>query len=221
MKDPLIGFDWSSLHQRYDDQCKGFDPRSKFLAVFEVNRPESERTLYCQLLELFSKERRNTITDPLGAYEAFLYWMLFSQFSASYNLNKWFPQDAPVRKALRESLIQLFQELPTSLDRNTSTILKQVKWLDKFQLPGMKYSDALPVRTTFLHFVYPAVVPIFSQMVLRAVGVSDMNASHKTNVLKEYLSFVWKLEEQYAQQVFRFQREGPIRVIDMALWVSR
>jgi hypothetical protein len=221
MKDPLIGFDWSSLHQRYDDQCKGFDPTSKFLAVFEVNRPESERTLYCQLLELFSKERRNTITDPLGAYEAFLYWMLFSQFSASYNLNKWFPQDAPVRKALRESLIQLFQELPTSLDRNTSTILKQVKWLDKFQLPGMASSSALPARTTFLHFLYPTIVPIFTQMVLRAVGVSDINASHRTRVLEAYLPFAWKLAEKYVQQVSIFRCEGPIRVIDMALWVCR
>jgi hypothetical protein len=85
----------------------------------------------------------------------------------------------------------------------------------------MKYYDALPVRTTFLHFLYPTVVPIFDQMVLKAVGAWDTNANHKTSVLKEYLPFAWKLAEKYEQQFSIFPKEGPIRLIDMALWVNR
>lgn len=221
MIDPLNGFDWTSLYRRYDSKCRGFNPSSEFLATLGPVRPESDRGLYYQLLNLFSEARRNSIIDPVGLYEALLYWKLYSQGTTKSNLNKWLRQDKHEREVVQESLIRLFQELPKSLERSPSTIVEWVKRLDRFQLPGMKYSDALPVRTTLLHFLYPASVPIFDQMVLRAVGAWSENANHKAEVLKEYLPFAWGLAEKYTKQVSSFTRESPIRVIDMALWVIR
>lgn len=100
-------------------------------------------------------------------------------------------------------------------------MLDMVKWLGRFNLPGMASPSTLPVRTTFLHFIYPSVVPIFDQMVLKAVGSWVKDANHKANVLEEYLPFAWELADRYAQQISCFSKDGPIRVIDMALWVGR
>lgn len=132
MRDPLNSFVWSKLYDRYDELCLGFDGTSKFLTVFEDNRPKKDRELYYQLLNLFSEERRKSITDPVGAYEALLYWKLYSQGTTSTNLNRWLREDASIRKAAKESLLRLFQELPTSLEKNPFMILEQVKWLDEF-----------------------------------------------------------------------------------------
>ena len=221
MRDPLKGFDWSSLYQRYDSRCLGFERRSVYLAAPEFESPDSDRTLYYQLLNLLSEEQRESIADPIGVYEALLYWKLYSQSTSTHNLNLWLRQDASKRISARESLHKLFQELPTSLERNPTAIVEQVKWLGKFKLPGMASPGTLPVRTTFLHFLYPSVVPIFDQMVLKAVDAWKENANHKTAVLKEYLPFAWELTEKYAQHISNFKKEGPIRVVDMALWVSR
>ena len=221
MRDPLNSFDWSSLYRSYDNRCVGFDRTSVYLSAPEVDRPESDRTLYYQLIKLFSEERRNSIVDPMGIYEALLYWKLYSQSTAQYNLNKWLRQDLAKRNSAQERLLRLFQKLPTTLERNPSTIVELVKWLGEFQLPGIASPSTLPVRTTLLHFLYPSVVPIFDQMVLKAVGAWDKNANHKASVLKDYLPFAWELAEQHAQPISSFTKEGPLRVIDMALWVSR
>jgi len=221
MKDPLNGFDWPSLYQSYDSRCLSFHRTSVYLSAPEVNRPESDRALYYQLVNLFSKERRNSIAEPMGIYEALLYWKLYSQSTASHNLDKWLRQVATKRKSAQERLIRLFKELPTSLEKNPSAIVERVKWLGEFQLPGIASPSTLPVRTTFLHFLYPSVMPIFDQMVLKAVGAWDKDANHKTSVLKEYLPFAWELADKHAQQISSFTKEGPMRVIDMALWVSR
>src|SRR5512137_2994072 len=102
MRDPLNDFDWSSLYRSYDNRCSSFDRTSVYVSAPEVGRPESDRTLYYQLLNLFSEERRNSIADPMGIYEALLYWKLYSQSTASYNLDKWLRQDAAKRKSAQE-----------------------------------------------------------------------------------------------------------------------
>ena len=86
MRDPLNGFDWSSLYRSYDNRCLGFDRTSVYLAALDHDRPESDRTLYYQLANAFFEERRNVIVDPMGAYEAMLYWKLYSQSTSAYNL---------------------------------------------------------------------------------------------------------------------------------------
>ena len=78
----------------------------------------------------------------------------------------------------------------------------------------------LPVNTTFLHFVYPDIVPIFDKMVLSAVGISDKNANQRIDVLEQYIPFAWELAEKYSPQLRSF-KETPLRLIDMALWAVR
>jgi hypothetical protein len=96
-----------------------------------------------------------------------------------------------------------------------------VKRLGEYKVVGMKTASALPVRTTFLHYLFPAVVPIFDTMVLKAVGVDEPNANQRADVLREYLPFAWELTDQHAAHVPGHSRETSVRLIDMALWVVR
>jgi hypothetical protein len=96
MEDPLINFDWLNFYQAYDDKCRGFNIRAPQLQIFgskELNRPNSDRELYYKLLDLFSVEQRNSQAEPIRMYEALLYWKLYSQNAAIFNLkNKWLPK---------------------------------------------------------------------------------------------------------------------------------
>jgi hypothetical protein len=80
------------------------------------------------------------------------------------------------RQDLQEKLIRILHEIPLSLDRNSSDVLDIAKWLGRFNLPGMASSGALPVRTTFLHFLYPSIVPIFEVLFEQSVDeLSEVN----------------------------------------------
>ncbi len=223
MKDPLTSFDWSSLHHRYDDKCRGFDRASTYLDAFKTDRPESDRSLYYKLINAFSEERRSitTTTNPIEIYEALLYWKLYSQPAAISNTVLKLREDSALRKETERSLPLLFQALPAKLEKNAASVLNIIKELDDFKIHGMKSSTALPVRTTLLHFLYPSVVPIFDKMVLQAVGVWDKHANQSPTFLREYLSFAWVLADRYTQNLSGFERETSIRIIDMALWVGR
>jgi len=72
-----------------------------------------------------------------------------------------------------------------------------------------------------LHLVYPEVVPIFDEQVLRAVGVDEKDANHSYEFFREYLPHAWSLAEKYRHRFAVFQKETPVRVIDIALWVCR
>lgn len=225
MEDPLNNFDWTRLYERYDARCIGFNKGSLHLNNFDLeklDRPTSDRELYYKLLTQFSAGQRNLHAKPIAVYEELLYWKLYSQRAAIFNLEfRWLPKGSGLRNDAQERFIQLLHKLPASLEKSPSVIIDLVRWLGKFQLPGMASSSAIPVRTTFLHIVYPSIVPIFDQMVLRAVGRWEKGANHKYNVLEEYLPFAWDLAEKYKQQASLFTKESPIRVIDMALWVNR
>jgi hypothetical protein len=221
MKDPLNNFAWPLLHDMYDDKCRGFDKNSIHLAAFETDRPASDRALYYELLNVFSEKQRTLTTKPIEIYEALLYWKLYSQPAAISNTVLRLREDAALRKDTQERLLLLFQKFPAKLEKSTSAVLDIVKQLGSFQILGIKTSTALPVRTTLLHFMYPSVVPIFDKMVLQAIGVWDKHANQSTKVLMEYLPFAWELADRYAQNCSSFEKESPIRVIDMALWVGR
>jgi hypothetical protein len=85
----------------------------------------------------------------------------------------------------------------------------------------MRSSDSLPVRTTFLHFVYPDVVPIFDKQVLKAVGIYNRNANRSRKRLLQYVPHAWKMLDLHSSQFNTFKRETAVRLIDMALWVTR
>lgn len=221
MRDPLTTFDWQSLHSKYDAKCRGFDNKSVYLSVFESDRPASDRALYYELLNVFSEEQRCSSIDPIGIYEALLYWKLYSQPAAIHNTVLKLRADAVLQKDIQERLFLMFRELPAKLERNTKAVLDIVKQLGDFQILGIKTSTALPVRTTLLHFMYPSVVPIFDKMVLQAVGIWDKHANQRNKVLMEYLPFAWELADRYEENFLGFEKESSIRVIDMALWVGR
>ena len=135
------------------------------------------------------------------------------------NLRNWFdPKGCP---ATAHRLGCLVSELPIDLKRDEAQVTALVKHLGKYKLPGIKTETSLPVRTTLLHFLFPAVVPIFDKMVLQAVGISDKFANQKIGFLKAYLPFAWALADRYAAHFVNFSTETPIRLVDMALWVSR
>jgi hypothetical protein len=232
MEDPLINFDWLNLYQAYDDKCRGFNIRAPQLQIFgskELNRPNSDRELYYKLLDLFSVEQRNSQAEPIRMYEALLYWKLYSQNAAIFNLkNKWLPMGSEEREDAQERIVELLKTLPPKLEKSPSQIIELIRSFNKFKLPGMASADAIPVRTTFLHFIYPNAVPIFDQMVLRAIGLWEQGANHRYPVLEKYLPIAWDLADKYATEISSFKNESPvpviespIRIIDMALWVNR
>ena len=152
-------------------------------------------------------------------YEALLYWKLYSQPAAVSNIGGWLGNDQS-RIRNHKELQRLLTELPPTISREVSTVTSLVSSLSKYALDGMKSNTALPVRTTFLHMLYPDVIPIFDKMVLQAVGIRDKNANQNKAVLGEYLPHAWAMADQHARQLVGF-REEPIRLVDMALWVMR
>jgi len=84
----------------------------------------------------------------------------------------------------------------------------------------MKTPCSLAVRTTFLHFAYPEVIPLFDKQVLLAVGVCERKANQKLHYLFEYMQHAWTLSADPSLVPTNWQ-ESPLRLLDMALWVNR
>jgi len=217
MIDPLKDFNWSSLYEQYDNRCRNFDPASDHLKAIAPS-PKSDRELYYHLVRSIqpSTEGREFSAD---LYEAMLYWKLYSNYQAIGNLRRWLaPEVLPSQTA---NLMRLLDELPSQIERNVGQVVNLVNKMDEYRLVGMKTPTALPVRTTFLHYFFPDVVPIFDKMVLRAVDVTVPNANHKIEVFQEYLPFAWELADRHAANLRGHYRESSIRLIDMALWIVR
>ena len=215
MRDPLEGFDWATLYERYDAKCTRFRPDSEWL---QAVRPHvsSDRALYCYLNGQLSSAVGLGWRMTVGNYMAMLYWKLYSQPAALANLGSWLAPDQRVRES--PILTRLVAALPASLERNVELIQELVRTVGRFGVFGMK--SGLPVRTTFLHFLYPNIVPIFDQMVLKAVGAWHKGANQKLDALREYIPFAWQLADQHTRQLTGFP-ETPVRLVDMALWVVR
>ncbi len=211
MSDPLIGFDWRTLYARYDAACCGFEPNSKHLRGVYAGTP-NDHLLYYKLLAAAVPETRSHLDADW--YEALLYWKLYSQFTSDSNITEW-------QKGFSSAhLCQFLPKIPATISRNVPDVLDLVEQIGRHQLPGMKSNTALPVRTTFLHILYPNIVPIFDQMVLKAVGAWRDRANQDISVLRHYIPRAWALADKYTQQLSAF-KESPVRLVDMALWVKR
>jgi hypothetical protein len=211
MSDPLVGFDWTTLYARYDAAAsRGYDPRSKHLRGFHPTT--NDRDLYYQLVTKAAPETRS----QLGAdwCEALLYWKLYSQYTLDSKITAWIKGFAP------ERLQQFLAKIPRTIPRRVSDIIDLVELVGSYQFPGMKSSTALPVRTTFLHILYPDVIPIFDKMVLKAVGAWCEGANQDINVLRQYIPHAWELADKHTQQLSGF-KESSVRLVDMALWFKR
>ena len=209
MNDPLENFNWETLHERYDNLCNGFNNDSEYLSYFK-SRPKSDRELYYFLIREFSRGVN------LDLYKAMLYWKLYSQPAAVANILGRINNHSDVEN----KLTILSKRLSLKIERNIDDIVELVQ-INKISIFGMGGNNTFPVRTTFLHFVYPEIIPVFDKMILQAVGIEENNANHDIQVLKEYIPFAWELTDKYKSQFNKSWQETSIRLIDMALWVNR
>jgi hypothetical protein len=222
MEDPLTKFAWNTLHATYDARCQRlgkFNSQCPQLETFE-DPPTSDRELYYRLVQRVSCEWDSANGLSIGCYEALLYWKLYSQPAAVANTCKRV-KDAAIRHQVEDGLKALRQKVPPKLGRDPDSILKVLDSFNGLKIHGTKAKDALPMRSTFIHFLFPDIVPIFDKMVLEAIGVTEGGANHKSNSFLGYLEHAWLLEERYSPVLQDGFQETPLRLIEMALWVSR
>lgn len=217
MTDPLVNFDWASLYRRYDASCRRFDSHSIHLEAVRP-APENDRTLYYWLVKTAAPDASGLRRGAnIGWYDALLYWKLYSQPAALHNLAEWLRGDAVRRRRNAEQLGKLLADLPLTIHEEVAAVSALLKAIDKFRVDGMGVT-ALPVRTTFLHILYPAIVPIFDKMVRRAVGLPEDDQS--MGVFRQYLPHAWELAHRHLENRKEFP-EDPVRLTDMALWIVR
>ena len=222
MRNPLSRFSWATLYREYDAKCRGYDMTSHCLDHFAPSQPTSDRNLYYRLVERYALAERTTDRDAIATYQALLYWKLYSSAGRKgTNILKWLAPEAGKRNSIAAALFRALSELPPTVDRNADLIIRMIRELP--EIPGMGAANdcRLPVRTTFLHFLYPSVVPVFDKMVLSAVGIEEKDANRSYGILRKYLPFAWELADLYAAPSALCERETPLRRVDMALWVNR
>lgn len=130
-RDPLANLDWSTIYDRYDTKCVGFRPDSNHLRALSP-RPASDRALYYRIAQLARQALLDSETLSAEAYEAMLYWKLYSQPAAAANIKKWL---APDKRAIVEgALVRLVAKLPRSILRNCSAIRDLLAIMDTVRL---------------------------------------------------------------------------------------
>ena len=216
--DPLDGFDWNSLGDRYQELCQKFKPSAPYLAAISP-RPISDRALYAVLVARFAEELRSTSGITYETYLAMLYWKLYSQGAAIANTCEFLAANTEARRNASVKLRQLSSQLQNVSTKEPHEIINLLRDHDRFCFRGMATDTSLPVRSTFLHFARPGEVPIFDKQVLLAVGVSEENANQKFRFLEAYLPHARMLAARHARSFSTSDAEGPLRLVDMALWV--
>jgi hypothetical protein len=222
MIDPLRGFDWKTLYEGYDARCNRsgkFKNTVSTVSTF-LPKPNSDRSLYYEILSRIQQERKSGILMSLPTYEAMLYWKLYS--TGGDTINRDIHSKAQVIPKLMSVLPQ-FNGFPPRIYQNKNVVLGLVTRVLGLHLYGMK----LPVCTAVLHFLYPDVIPIFDKMVLMAVGYTreqiKKDALNQDQYLYgQYMEHVWSLTKRHANQInAQKYKESSVRIIDMALWFTR
>jgi hypothetical protein len=219
MHDPLDDFDWNDLYNRYDEKClksSRFKHNATALKCFSPY-PKTDRELYYSLSSRISKEREAGCLMTLQTYAAIVYWKMYS---TSPKTNNDIDNNHGLQEQLRKKLTS-FANYPVTVEKESDFISELVQRTLGLKLYGMR----LPVCTTVLHYLYPDVIPIFDQMILRAVGykkdvVKAKRLNQSQELYNEYLEHHWAMVRKYATQIGNF-KETPVRVIEMALWVNR
>ena len=227
LRDPLKAFDWKGVLDRYD---RFTQPRFEAALVkFSEWVPnlaqfvpiKEERRFYHQMLDMAQSVKDRDPSELSRLYAGIAFWKLYS---TSPRVPRALMTDGELAAATGESLVELVRTLPGTVERNADVVARIVQAIGDWQVHGMKSAGALPMRTTFLHFLFPDVVPIYDQMVLRAVGFSTDEArqlNQNPAAFRQYLPHCWSLASRYAPKMPRGTRETPLRLIDVALWLSR
>ena len=223
MKNPIKkGFEWSSLYEWYDQKCHGFNPDNTSLHAIEP-KPQNDRELYYALIERVRSELSTIGHLRLGTYEAILYWKLYSQPAAVHNVCSKIRHDAELQKQIECGLERLATVIPLQISRKAQSVCELFKTIDKIcsEMHGLKNRCAIPARSTFLHFHFPDVIPIFDKQVLRAVGIEEKRANQSYRILYNYIPFAWEIAENSKFVPQEGWAETSLRLFDMALWVER
>ncbi len=232
---PLGQFNWNAniIANDYDTHAdiKRFKSNLHYLDEIFDPLPETDRQLYSLLIDRVQNEFHNESLMELETYAGIVYWKLYSQPMALRRLigpmlqssEAWAPE---VEGDIRTMLIYLQLEniLPFEISKKAQTVIDLVTSFNYLPctLRGMTSPAALPMRMTFLHFVYPDIVPLFDKMVLRALGVSRKNASNQIDCLYGCIDKLYSLEQQYLDEIVPISNTldiGYLRALDMALWV--
>jgi hypothetical protein len=214
-------FDWGSLYRRYDNTCRRFDQDSPYLYEL-TTRPENDRHLYYFLIDKINTDRTEKGFIRLGTYEAILYWKLYSLPAALKTVCARIRNDKIIQKDIDNTLNEIGGELAlTNVTEDINAIKSLYNLVDKHahKLFGLRDSCALPARTTLLHFLYPNIIPLFDKQVLLAVGVAEKGANRRRGYLYQYIEFAWR--ESKKPNIPKDWQETPLRLLDMALWVTR
>ena len=222
MTDPLKDFEWHTLPESYDDRARRYNPNIEYLDCFNP-RPQSERECYLSLCDQVARDLKTDDGISVATYTAIMYWKLYSQRAAIHNICRRIRNDEARSEQLRP-ILNLFSDEFRDRDppKEPDAIIDLIHLIDAFAPFGMAATTALPARTTFLHFVYPSVVPIFDKQVLLAVGIDHKDANKDIEVLRQYIPFAWHLTHKHHNTFAEYgYPETPLRLIDMALWVTR
>jgi hypothetical protein len=220
LRDPLTTFDWKNLGAQYERLCRKFDQNSPYLNSIDP-RPTSDRALYHVLLNRFSSEIRTNAGISVDTYLAMLYWKLYSQKAAILQTCHFLVTHPEEQQEAADGLRQLSKYIDRFAPTELPDVIALLRDHSRFKFRGMKDRSALPVRTTFLHFTNPRVIPIFDKQVLLAVGISEKDANHKMEYLQLYFPYALELAKRYGESFLSSDAESPLRLVDMALWVTR
>ena len=227
MNDPLADFDWMKLQETYDARTQPCYEKKRNLLSQSVNNirrflPHTiERDLYHSMVGAVQRQSCNFTTINADFYTAIVFWKLYS---TSLKVPHELMRNASLFNNVQKKLDKISRNFPDVLERDVDRIIELVHYFDEYVIYGMKSSTTLPMRTTFLHFLYPDVVPIFDRMVLQAVGFEKCAAKAATkdiSSLRKYILHAWALVDRYRDIMPKGVRETPVRMLDMALWVHR
>ena len=221
MSDPLQDFNWHTLYQAYDHLARRYDPNIEYLDIFNP-RPQSLRACYLGLCAEVASELNTGGDISVATYTAIMYWKLYFLPLAIASICGTIRKDEACRERLRPMLHHFSDEFgDRDPPKDPEDIIDLIHLIGEFEAHGMKSDTALPTRATFLHFIYPKVVPIFDKQVLLAVGIDHKGANTDIDVLRQYIPFARRLTHKHRNTFAEYgYKETPLRLIDMALWVT-
>lgn len=222
MIDTLENFDFASIYQQYDDPTPEYGRFRNKLIEMNLDPEMNDRKLYYHLKKRFS----NRVDINIYDYIALLFWKL--NFLPQNTVWKDLLNNQESREAEAKKLSGLLKLFPDTLDLNRDKVAIEsvLQQEQNYQLCGMATNTAWPTRSVFLHFLYPNTIPIFDQMVLRAVEPNfqpNDKDTEKRDKFSEYIKHVWNLTEKYAEQIKQIEnlRDTDIRIVEMALWIKK
>jgi hypothetical protein len=184
------------------------------MAAVEVS---SERELYYRVVESIRAELVTPSGIGLGSYLAILYFKNYWLPPAVAKTAGKISNSASLQIKTKEKLLHLSGELCQLKNPSFEDIPLLLARVRGFSLHGMAAPTSLPTQSTFLHFLYPSLVPIFDKFTVGAVGEKY---DPEDGIFPRYVQHVHKLATKYHCEFAKSMLETPIRAVEMALWIN-